>query len=145
MKLLASILMITLLATVAQPTAAQTSKTPSLAFGLPPALGAALQVMDNVSEALDIMNKHCDNKAAKGILHGGKKPVRWPLAKDPRFIKYVTACKHQLKQKGVNSKGTDAIFVIMNKFASIKEDEWLLIKTFAPDDETIKKLFRKNQ
>jgi len=143
MKLLASILMITLLVTVAQPTAAQTSKTPSLVFELPPALGAALQVMDNVSKALDVMNKHCDNKAAKGILHGGKKPVRWPLAKDPRFIKYVTGCKRQLKQKGVKTKGTDAIFVIMNKFASIKEDEWLLIKTFAPDDETIKKLFKK--
>ena len=142
MQLLASILMITVLVTVPQQTAGQTSKTPSLAFQLPPALEAALQVMDNVSKALDTMNKHCDNTAAKGIIHGGKKPVRWPLAKDPRYIKYVTACKSEIKQKGVNTKGTDAIFVIMNKFASIKEDEWLLIKTFAPDDETIKKLFK---
>ena len=145
MKQQASILMITLLAIVAQPTAAQTSKTPSLAFELPPALEAALQVMDNVSEALDIMNKHCDNKAAKGIIHGGKKPVRWPLAKDPRFIKYVTACKRQLKQKSVNTKGTDALWLIVNKFLSLTKKEWLLIKSLGPDDETKKRLFKKKR
>ena len=54
------ILMATLLATVAQPTAAQTSKTPNLFFKPPPILSAALQVMDNVSKALGVIKKSCD-------------------------------------------------------------------------------------
>jgi len=136
MKFLASILMATLLATVAQPTTAQTSKTPNLFFKPPSILSAALQVMDNVSKALDVIKKRCDANPPKLDSLSKKNQLVWPLAKDPRIMNWVTNCKRQLKQEGVNTKGTDALWLIVNKFLSLTKKEWLLIKSLGPDDET---------
>ena len=145
MKLLASILMATLLATVAQPTAAQTSKTPNLFFEPPPILSAALQVMDNVSKALDVIKKRCDANPPKLDSLSKKNQLVWPLANDPRIMNWVTNCQRQLKQKRVNTKGTDALWLIVNKFLSLTKKEWLLIKSLGPDDETKKNLFKKKR
>ena len=145
MKLLASILMATLLATVAQPTAAQTSKIPNLFFEQPTILSAALQVMGNVSKALGVIKKSCDANPPKLDSLSKKNQLVWPLAKDPRIMNWVTNCKRQLKQKGVNTKGTDALWLIVNKFLSLTKKEWLLIKSLGPDDETKKNLFKKKR
>ena len=145
MKILASILMATLLATVAQPTAAQTSKIPNLFFEQPTILSAALQVMGNVSKALGVIKKSCDADPPKLDTLSKKNQLVWPLAKDPRIMNWVTNCKRQLKQKGVNTKGTDALWLIVNKFLSLTKKEWLLIKSLGPDDETKKNLFKKKR
>ena len=144
MKILASILMATLLATVAQPTAAQTSKTPNI-FEQPNILSAALQVMSKVSKALGVIKKSCDADPPKLDAISKKNQLVWPLAKDPRIMNWVTNCKRQLKQKGVNSKGTDALWLIVNKFLSLTKNEWLLITSLGPDDETKKRLFKKKR
>ena len=88
--------MATLLATVAQPTAAQTSKTPNI-FEQPNILSAALQVMGNVSKALGVIKKSCDADPPKLDTLSKKNQLVWPLAKDPRIMNWVTNCKRQLK------------------------------------------------
>ena len=144
MKILTLILMATLLATVAQPTAAQTSKTPNI-FEQPNILSAALQVIGNVSKALGVIKKSCDADPPNLDTLSKKNQLVWPLAKDPRIMNWVTNCKRQLNQKRVNTKSTDALWLIVNKFLSLKENEWLLIKSLGPDDETKIKLFKKKR
>ena len=138
------ILIATLLATVAQPTAAQTSKTSNL-FEQSTILSVALQVMGNVSKALGVIKKSCDADPPKLDTLSKKNQLVWPLAKDPRIMNWVTNCKRQLKQKGVNTKGTDALWLIVNKFLSLTKNEWLLITSLGPDDETKKRLFKKTR
>ena len=130
---------------LAQPTAAQTSKTPSLFFEQPTILSAAIQVMGNVSKALGVIKKSCDADPPKLDTLSKKNQLVWPLSKDPRIMNWVTNCKRQLKQKGVNTKGTDALWLIVNKFLSLTKKEWLLIKSLGPDDETKKRLFKKKR
>ena len=131
MKFLASILMATLLATVAQPSAAQK-------FDTPYQLTAILEIMDKVTKAMNTIEKHCDLLPAGNILDS-KTPT---LAQDPRVIKMVADCKRQLKQKDANTKSTEALWLIANKFLSLTREEWLLLKSFAPDDGLVKKLLK---
>ena len=84
--------------------------------------------MGNVSKALDVIKKSCDADPPKLDTLSKKNHLVWPLAKDPRIMNWVTNCKRQLKQKGVNTKGTDALWLIVNKFLSLTKKEWLLIK-----------------
>jgi len=141
MKLLASILMITLLATVAQPTAAEKATNP-LEFG-GPHFTAVLQIIGKMQSAMEIMGKYCDQEGAIKILKkevSRKTPPKMPLNTDPRIVHYITTCKSLLKQNGANTNGTDAIFIIMDKLMSFTEEEWFKVKSLAPEDTVLKKL-----
>ena len=144
MKLLASILMITLLATVAQPTAAEKAKNPleSLDFG-GPHFTAVLQIIGNMTEAMDIMDKYCDQEGAIKTLKkevSRKIPPKMPLNTDPRIVYSITTCKNLLKLNGANTNSTDAIFIIMDKLMSFTEEEWGKVKSLAPEDSVLKRL-----
>ena len=133
--------MITLLATVAQPTAAENAKNP-LEFGAPH-FTAVLQIIGKMQSAMDIMSKHCDQEGTIKILEkevSRKIPPKMPLNTDLRIIDLVTTCKSLLKQNGANTIGTDAIFIIMDKLMSFTEEEWGKVKSLAPEDSVLKRL-----
>ena len=101
-------------------------------------------MLGNVGDALNVIKERCNTDPLKDILIGDPTPI-WPLAKDPRIIKYLSTCKRELKKNGANSKSTDALFIIINKVLSFTKKEWLLIKTLGPDNETIKQLLKSKQ
>ena len=118
MKLLASILMITLLATVAQPTAAQKLE-------MPPEFFQFGKIIAKGTKALDIVKKHCVMPKLKSV---PKLSKTQSLGDHPVVKKYFADCKRKLRQEGLETKGTKAIIVILSKVLSFTEAEIDILK-----------------
>ena len=118
MKLLASILMITLLATVAQTTAAQKLE-------MPPEFFQFGKIIAKGQKALDIIEKHCAMPKLKTV---PKLSKTQSLGDHPVVKKYFADCKRKLRQGGHETKGTKAIIVLLSKMLSFTEAEINILK-----------------
>ena len=131
-----------LIISIAQIGAAQNIDIPNKSFEPAPILSAAFQVLENVDNALNVIDENCDIDPPRGMLRAENLTV-WPLAKNPKIINYISTCRRQLKEKGAHTKGTEAIFILINKALSFTKHEWELIKTLGPNDVIIKNFLKK--
>ena len=118
MKLLVSILMITLLATVAQTTAAQKLE-------MPPEFFQFGKIIAKGQKALDIIEKHCAMPRLKTV---PKLSKTQSLGDHPVLKKYFADCKRKLRQGSLETKGTKAILVLLSKILSFTEAEINILK-----------------
>lgn len=143
-KLSGVIILTIILATIARPCMAQKLESPSLAFEPPPILSVVFQIMAKAQIPLEVIAKFCEIRSTRDVLMN-KKKVLWPLATNPRIINFIATCKRSIKQNGANTQATEAIFIILNKLLSFTKEEWLLIRTLAPDEQTLRKMLQNNR
>lgn len=118
MKLIALILMITLLATVAQTTTAQKLE-------LPPEFFQFGKIIVKGQKALNLIERHCAMPKLKTI---PKLLKTQSLGDHPVVKKYFADCKRKLRKRGLETKGTKAIIVLLSKILSFTEAEIDILK-----------------
>ena len=111
-------LVATLLATVAQPTAAQKLE-------MPPEFFQFGKIIAKGTKALDIVKKHCVMPKLKTV---PKLSKTQSLGDHPVVKKYFADCKRKLRQGGHETKGTKAIIVLLSKMLSFTEAEINILK-----------------
>ena len=107
------------------------------------------QTMENFSSANDTIESNCRlpsyEKNTKKYFYILKKEASrskvTPLNKNPKIIKIVADCKHQLKRKRLNTKRTDGIFVIVDKALALTKKESLALKSLGPSKTVMNKIF----
>jgi hypothetical protein len=129
--LTAIILVIGLIATV-QPSAAQKLEFPNIGGFF----NAMTKIVGNFSAPLILISDNC--KATKpnnfwvDLMNVADKSKYAVLSKDRKITKMVTACKKRLKQKRLNTKGTEGIFVVIDKVLRMTKKERAAVRVLAP-------------
>jgi len=112
------ILIAALTITVAHPTYAQRLEISRdfLQFGI---------ILSKANQALDVIIKHCDLPNLKNVpkLSTTKSPGNHPAVK-----KYFADCKRNLRQKGVETKSTNALMLLLGKALTFTEAEINILK-----------------
>lgn len=138
MKYLIFTLLMLLTVIVAKPTVAQTNEMPRT---MP-----LLEVLGKIGGAGDLINKNCTLKAKtfwRSLLENAVRSKFSSLDKDLKIMRMVDNCKQRLKQKGLSNQQTDALFLIIAKLMTLTKKEWFLLKSFAPLDSVVNKIFKK--
>jgi hypothetical protein len=132
MKHLASIILVISLIMAVQPSAAQKLELPN--FG--GFFGALTKVINNIASPAGVIADNCKATKPKkfwiDLIKVADKSKYAVLNKDLKITKMVAVCKKRLKQKGLNTKGTEGIFVVIDKVLRMTKKERAAVRVLAP-------------
>jgi hypothetical protein len=138
MKYLMFTLLVILTVTQSKSATSQTTKMPHLIV--------MMELLGNIGVSGEIVNRNCSIKSRAFWPVLFEKSARSRLStldKDPKIMRMVDNCKKRLAKSGVNTRGTDALFLIVEKLMALTKKEWFLLKSLAPPDAEINKLFKQ--
>ena len=139
MKHLTAILLLIGIITVVQPSAAQKLELSNIGGFF----GALTKMIDNLSTPLELIAENCKTSKTTNffpdLLKAGIKSKYAVLIKDRKIVRQVAVCKKHIKQKRLNTKGTEGIFVIIDKVLRMTKKERAAVLVLAPSKADIER------
>ncbi|HIL94947.1 MAG TPA: hypothetical protein EYG51_03410 [Pseudomonadales bacterium] len=137
MKHLAVIILTIGLIMAVQPSAAQKLKLPNIGG----VFGAMTKILENFGTPLILIADNCATSKTKGffpeLVKAADKSKYAVLIKDRKIAKMVAVCKKRIKQKRLNTKSTEGIFVVIDKVLRMTKKERAAVRVLAPSDADI--------
>ena len=137
MKNLSAIILTIGLVIAVQTSASQKLQLPNIG-GL---FNSLTKILDNIAAPASVINNNC--KATKpnqffiDFIKAAEKSKYKVLNNDRTITKMVTACKKHLKRKQLNTKGTDGIFVVIDKVLRMTKKERAAVRVLTPSKTDI--------
>jgi hypothetical protein len=103
--------------------------------------GALTKVIDNIASPAGVIADNCKATKTKkfwvDLMNVADKSKYAVLNNDRKITKMVAACKKRLKQKRLNTKGTDGIFVVIDKVLRMTKKERAAVRVLSPSKTDI--------
>ena len=103
--------------------------------------GGLTKVIDNIASPAGVIADNCKSTKTKkfwvDLMNVADKSKYAVLNNDRKITKMVAVCKKRLKQKRLNTKGTDGIFVVIDKVLRMTKKERAAVRVLAPSKTDI--------
>ena len=94
------------------------------------------KILDNIAAPAGVINNNCKvtkpNQFFIDLIKAAEKSKYKVLNNDRTITKMVTACKKHLKRKRLNTKGTEGIFVVIDKVLRMTKKERAAVRVLTP-------------